>query len=169
MSGAEKQLGVIKDIVLPADIRFRYDVYFTGKRVAIVCMGKGSHFEAEASGENSVLPSAFGVPPITSSYVEKSQDKHTIDKETENWSLDDLLALSKKSGSYNLDEIKEIKLIAGHRLRFVILSEDCESKFSPNQEQFIQLIDILSKTEALRNKLAIAGSWNLLKEIFSQY
>jgi hypothetical protein len=39
MSSQEEQLLVIPDVVLPADINTRYDIYFTDRRIAIVCMG----------------------------------------------------------------------------------------------------------------------------------
>ena len=167
MSSSEKQLGIIRDIVLPRDIYTRYDVYFTDKRIAIVCMGRANRFESDKSAQASSIPSAFGVPPITSSYIEKTEDKHAIDEEIKNLPLDEILKLSKKSCFYTHNEIEEIKLVAGHKPKFVILSKECESKFSPNKEQFMQLSEILPATEILRNKFSIAGSWNILQEIFN--
>ena len=57
-------------------------------------------------------------------------------------------------------------MIAGHKPKFIILSKECESKFSPDGEQFKQLSEMLSTIEILRNKFSIAGSWNILQEIF---
>jgi hypothetical protein len=166
VSSSEKQLGIIRDIVLPLDIDTRYDVYFTDKRIAIVCMGRANRFESDKLTQVSVIPSAFGVPAITSSYIEKTEDKQAIDEKIKNLSLDEILKLSKKSCFYTHDEIEEVKLVAGHKPKFIILSKECESKFSPDEGQFKQLSEILPATEILRNKLSIAGSWNMLQEIF---
>ena len=166
MSSSEKQLGIVKDIVLPVDINTRYDVYFTDKRIAIVCLGRANRFESDKSAQISLMPQAFGVPQMTSSYIEKPENKLTIDEETKNWTLDDLLKLSKKSCLYALDEIEEVKLIIVHKPKFIILSKECESKFSPNEEQIMQLCEILPTIETLKNKFTIAGNWNLLLEIF---
>ena len=168
VSSSEKQLGIVRDIVLPLDINTRYDVYFTDKRIAIVCMGKANRFESEPEGQVSVI-SAFGVPPVTSSHVEKTENKQTIDQETKNWGIDDLLKLSKKSCFYTYDEIEEVKLILGHNPKFVILSKDCESKFSPNEVQIMQLCEILPSMETLRNKFSVAGNWNVLRELLKTH
>jgi hypothetical protein len=58
-------------------------------------------------------------------------------------------------------------LIAGRKPKFIILSKECESRFSPDEEQFKLLSEILPAMEILRNKLSIAGSWNILQEIFN--
>ena len=166
MFNSEKQLGIVKDLVLPADVNTRYDVYFTDKRVAIVCLGRANRFESDKSAEASVIPSPFGVPPITSSYIEKIENTHAIDQEIRNFSIDDILKLSKKSCFYTHDEIVEVKLILGHKPKFIILSKECESKFSPDEEQVKQLILMLPTIETLRNKFSIAGSWNVLQELF---
>lgn len=166
MSGFEKQLGIVKDIVLPVDINTRYDVYFTDKRIAIVCLGRANRFESDKSAQISLMPQAFGVPPMTSSYIEKTENEQTIDEEIKNFSIDDLLKLSKKSCLYTVEEIEEVKLILGHKPKFIILSKECESKFSPNQDQIKQLCEIVPSIETLRNKFSIAGNWNILQEIF---
>ena len=167
MSSSEKQLGIIKDIILPLDINTRYDVFFTDKRIAIVCLGRANRFESDKSAQTFPIPSAFGVPPVTSSFIEKTENKKTIDQEIENLSLDEILKLSKKSCFYTHDEIEEIKLIAGSKPKFIILSKECESRFSPDEEQFKLLSEMLPAMEKLRNKLSIAGSWNVLEEIFN--
>ena len=115
------------------------------------------------------MPQAFGVPPITSSYIEKIENMQAIDQEIKNLSIDDLLKLSKKSCFYTYDEIEEVKLILGHKPKFIILSKECESKFSPDEEQVKQLSEILPSIVTLRNKFSIAGSWNKLHEIFTAY
>jgi ribosomal protein L40E len=166
MSSSEKRIGIIKDIILPLDISTRYDVYFTDRRIAIVCMGRANRFESEMVEHLSIMPSAFGVPAITSSYLEKTENRQAIDEETKNWSIDDLLKLSKKSCFYTFDEIEEIKLVASHKPKFVILSKECESKFNLNKDQIEQLSEILPTIETLRNKLSISGKWNILQEIF---
>jgi len=165
MSKSEKQLGLVKDIVLPIDAHTRYDIYFTDKRIAIVCMGKANRFESEASGQVSIMPSAFGVPQVTSSFIDKTEDKQTIDEETKNLSLDELLKLSKKSCFYTYDEIDVVRLICGHSAKFIILSKECESKLSPDPEQFKKLTEILRTIEPLRNKLWIAGKWTTLLKL----
>ena len=165
MSDSEKKLGIIRDVLLPTDTRTRYDLYFTNGRVAIVCMGRANRFEPEA-GPISIVPSAFGVPPPISSNSEKAQNARTIDEETKDLSLDDILRLSKKSCFYTIEEIEEVKLVLGRKPKFIILSKDCESKFSPTEEQLAQLSEILPKIEMLRNKLSLAGSWDTLHELF---
>lgn len=165
MSGSERRLGIIKDILLSVDAHTRYDLYFTDRRVAIVCMGKTGRYES-TQGQMGFVPSAFGVPPPVDSYVEKTPKTQAIEDEIRDWSIDDLLRLSKKSCFYTYEEIQEVKLIIGRHLKFTILSEDCESKFSPNQEQLAQLIEILPTIDALRNKFSIAGKWSVLQEIF---
>jgi hypothetical protein len=167
MSSSEKLLAIVKDIVLPLDINTRYDVYFTDNRIAIVCMGRANRFESEKLTQVSTIPSPFGVPAVTSSYIEKTEDKQAIDEEIKNLPLNEILKLSKKSCFYTHDEIEEVKLIAGHKPKFIILSKECESKFSPNKEQFKHLSEILPTIETLRDKFSIAGSWNLLKEMFN--
>ena len=167
MSSSEKQLGIVKDIVLPVDVNTRYDVYFTDKRLRLSVWVEQTVSNPRSQRQVSVIPSAFGVPPVTSSYIEKTENKQTIDQETKNLSIDDLLKLSKKSCFYTYDEIEEVKLILGHKPKFIILSKECESKFSPDEEQFKQLCEILPTIETLRNKFSIAGNWNILQEIFN--
>ncbi len=169
MASSEKSLGILKDIVLPLDINTRYDVYFTDKRIAIVCMGRANRFESDKSAQASSIPSAFGVPAVTSSYIEKTENIQAIEQEIKNLTIDNLLKLSKKSCFYTNDEIEEIKLISGSKPKFIIQSKECESKLVPDEAQFNQLIEILPSIETLRNKFSIAGSWNKLQEIFTAY
>jgi hypothetical protein len=169
MSGSEMVFGIVKDIILPVDVNARYDVYFTDRRVLIVCLGRATRFESEKSAQASFIPSAFGVPPVTSSFIEKSGNLGSIDEEIKGLSIDDLLKLGKKSCYYTHEEIEEIKLLLGHKPKFAILSKDCESKFSPSEEQVFQLIEILPKIETLRGKFSVAGNWNLLEAIFREH
>jgi hypothetical protein len=166
VSSSEKQLGIIKDIFLSVDAGTRYDVYFTDRRIAIVCMGKASHFESQGAEPITFLPSSFGVPAPVDSYVEKVPDRQAVEEEIKNWSINDLLKLSKKSCFYTYEEIEEVRLLLGHKPKFIILSKDCESKFSPNEEQIRQICEIMPTIESLKNKFSVAGNWNLLQEIF---
>ena len=71
--------GVVRDVVLPADVRTRYDVYFSDRRVAIVCMGRA---EREWDTQ-SLFPSCLqrsGSPPPTAPHPEKTQAKQSIDE-----------------------------------------------------------------------------------------
>jgi hypothetical protein len=169
MSGSEMLIGIVKDIILPVDVNTRYDVYFTDRRVSIVCLGQATRFESEKSAHISFMPSPFGVPPVTSSYIEKSENLGSIDEEIKGLSIDDLLKLSKKSCYYTHEEIEEIKLLLGHKSKFIILSKDCESKFLPSEEQVFQLIEILPKIGTLRGKFSVAGNWTLLEGVFREH
>ncbi len=163
MASAEKQIGIIRDVILPVDINSRYDLYFTDKRIAIVCLGKSSRFESHE--DISVVTSAFGVPPPLQSGGEE-KPKGSIDEEIKDWRLDDLLRLSNKSCYYTYGEIEAVRLMAGRKSKFTILSPDFESKFAPTEEQFKQLTELLPKIDALKSKLFIAGNWNTLQELF---
>ena len=167
MSSTEKKFGIIHDIVFPKDINTRYDLYFTDKRVAIVCLGRSNRYESHE--DVSVVSSAFGVPPPLQFDGGAEKQKGTIDEEIKGWALDDLLRLSKKSGYYTYEEIQKFRLILGRKSKFEILSADCESKFVPDSDQVIQLIELLTSVEGLKNKFMIAGKWDLLKEVFQAH
>ena len=159
MPDSERQLGVIKDILLPLDITTQYDVYFTDKRIAIVCMGHSKHFDYGPSAGRSFL---FGIgPEVPINANEERKNKQLIEEKINSLPLDEKLKFSKKSCFYTNEEIEEVKLISGKKPRFVILSEDCVSKFSPTQEQFKQLTDLLSTIEILRSKTSILGNLEL--------
>jgi hypothetical protein len=166
---SEKQLGSIRDIFLPLDAKNRYDLYFTDSRIAIVCMGKARRLESDSFAPVTLVPSAFGVPPPAGSCVEKTPSTQAVEEELKNWSLTDILKLSKKSCYYTYEEIEDLRLILGSKPKFEILSEDSESKFTPNPEQLKQLINLLPTMEPLRNKLSVAGNWNVLQEIFREH
>jgi ribosomal protein L40E len=158
VSDSERQLGVIKDILLPLDIETRYDLYFTDKRIAIVCMGHSSRAEHGASGHPSVL---FGIAPEALPNTDDEKiDKQAIEEEINGLTLDKKLKLSKKSCFYTYEEIEEVKLILEKKPKFMILSADCVSKFSPNAEQFKLLADLLPTVEMLKNKTMIFGNLN---------
>ena len=162
MSSSERLWGIVKDVVLPVDVSTRYDVYFTDRRVAIVCLGRADRFESETSESLSLMPSVFGVPPPMASNKEETKKSESIDEKIKDWSLDDILKLSKKSCFYTNEEIEEVKLVWGKTPKFVILSKDCESKFAPDEKQFQQLMETISAIEGLKDKLWIAGKWNAL-------
>lgn len=167
VSNSERLLGIIRDIVLPLDINSRYDVYFTDKRIGIVCMGRAERFESGESAQVSLVPQAFGVPPPASTYIEKPLDREKFEEEIKKLPLDSLLKLSKKSSFYTYNEIEEIKLAAGPKPKFVILSEECESKFSLSEEQLWQLTEILPSIEALKGKLWVSGEWNTIHDLMA--
>lgn len=161
----EKVLGVVKDVVLPVDVRTGSDVYFTDRRVAIVCLGRADRYESDTAEALSAMPSVFGVPPPVASHSENVQSRESIDEKIKDLSLDDILRLSKKSCFYTNDEIEEVRLVCGHGAKFVILSKECESKLSPDEEQFKQLSEILLGIAALKSKLWIAGKYSALLEM----
>ena len=159
MADSERQLGVIKDILLPLDLPTRYDVYFTDKRIAIVCMGHSKRVDYGASQSRSFL---FGVAPeVPINTGEQRKNRQTIEEEINSLPLDEKLKLSKKSCFYTYEEIEEVKLVSGKKPKFVILSEECVSKFSPNQEQFMQIADLLPTIEKLKGKTSIFGTVEL--------
>ncbi len=166
MPSPEQKNGIIRDVVLQADPKTRYDLYFTDRRVAIAAMGKASRSEADSLEVISVLPPAFGVPAPLPSKKMETTEKIEVDEEISKIDLDDLLKLSKKSCFYTYDEIREVRLIFGRKPRFEIYGEECESKFSPNGEQVEEIFELTTSVEALRNKLAVAGKWNTLQHIF---
>lgn len=165
MSSEEKQLIVVPDVILPADINTRYDIYFTDRRIAIVCMGPSNRF-GYGIGKLHSYPAASSAitPPLT--YVDE-KDKVEVEEELSTVPLDELLELSKKSCQYAIKEIQTLRLIWGKQPKFVILSEDCESKFAPDEEQFKQLLDLLTTEEPYCSKLGIAGNWKQLQELLS--
>ncbi|HMK95751.1 MAG TPA: hypothetical protein VK536_10185 [Candidatus Limnocylindrales bacterium] len=165
MSGPERVLGIVPDVLLPVDVRNRYDVYFSDRRVAIVCLGRAERFESEADGPLSLMPAVFGVPPPVEPYAGKEQSKAPIDDEIKGVSLDNLLRLSKKSCFYTLEEIERVELVWANKPKFIILSKDCESKFAPSEEQLEQLIKMIPRVPGLEDKLWIAGKWNIFCEL----
>jgi ribosomal protein L40E len=159
MIDSERQLGIVEDLLLPLDIATRYDVYFTDKRIAIVCMGRSRRVDSEASEHRSYL---FGVAPeALTNPNEQRKNRQIIEEQIKELALDEKLKLSKKSCFYTYDEIEEVKLVAGKNHKFVILSKECISKFAPNEEQFKQLTDLLPTVDMLKNKFSIFGNLEL--------
>jgi hypothetical protein len=159
MFDSERQIGIVEDLPLPLDITIRYDVYFTDKRIAIVCMGHSRRFDSGVSERRSYL---FGVAPeALSNAADQRKNRQIIEGQIKELPLDEKLKLSKKSCFYTYDEIEQVKLILGKKHKFTILSNDCISKFVPDEEQFKQLTDLLPKIELLKNKLSIFGNLEL--------
>lgn len=159
MLDSERQLGLIVNLLLPIDAATRYDVYFTEKRIAIVCMGKADRFEHGTFETRSLM---FGITPAVPLNIDvERKNKQMIEEEINKLSLDERLKLSKKSCFYTNEEIEEIKLVSGKKLKFTILSKECITKFSPNEEQFKQLANLLPTIEMLKNKLSIFGNLDL--------
>jgi hypothetical protein len=162
LSNDERRFGIIKDVISPLEISARYDLYFTDKRIGIVYIGQADSSDREKSGDL-----AFGVTPtplINSKY--KGNDKQQFEEHDSKLTLSEILKLSKKSCFYTYDEIEEIKLVRSKKLKFLVLSNECVSKFSLNMEQFKQLSALLPTIRELRNKLSMSGSWEFLQENF---
>ena len=162
MSGTEKTVGLIQEVFLPIDAATRYDIYFTNRRIAIVCMGRSERAEygRTYSSLNFIAP--------TTTTIER-EDKERINRiileeEVGKLSMDDKLRLSKKSCYYTYDEVEEVKLVLGKKPKFIILSKDCESKFAPTEEQLKQLSSLLPTIDELKGKLSEAGSWGALRQ-----
>ena len=164
MSNPEKRLGIIKDIVLPLDTDSRYDLYFTDKRIAIVFMGSANR---SGNGMLRSFPSASAAITPSLTYVESRSEVETVEEELSRMPISDILKLSKKNCYYTYDEIEELRLVWGKKPKFAILSQDSESKFIPDEMQFKQLIDLLSKIEPLSSKLEVAGNWRDIQGILS--
>jgi ribosomal protein L40E len=159
MYDSERQLGIIEDLLLPLDIATRYDVYFTDKRIAIICMSHSRRVDSGALEHRSYL---FGVAPeALTNPNEQRKNRQMIEEQIKELALDEKLKLSKKSCFYTYDEIEEVKLVSGKKHKFVILSKECVSKFAPNEEQFKQLTDLLPTIEQLKNKLSVFGNLQL--------
>ena len=159
MSDSESQLGIIVDLLLPLDSTTRYDVYFTNKRIAIVCMGLSSRFDSGISESRSYL---FGVAPeALMNTNEQRKNRQMMEAQIKELTLDEKMKLSRKSCFYTYDEMEKVKLISGKKLKFIILSKECVSKFSPDEEQFKQLTNLLPTIEMLKNKLSIFGNLEL--------
>ncbi len=158
MPDSERQIGVITDILIPVDPQTRYDVYFTDKRIAIVCMGPSNRFDGVSESRSFLFGVASEAP--TNAYEER-KNRQTIEAEINQLPINEKIKLSKKSCFYTYQEIEEVKLISGKKQKFAILSEECISKFAPNVEQFNQLADLLPTIEALKGKTSIIGNLTL--------
>jgi hypothetical protein len=162
LSGSEKILGLIQDVLLPVDSNTRYDIYFTDCRIAIVCMGHSDRYEY-----GRTYSSLTFIAPTTSSVDREKQErinKTILEDEVSKLSMDEKLNLSKKSCYYTYKEIEEVRLVLGKQSKFIILSEDCESKFALTPDQQKQLGNLLPTIEPLKDKLSEAGSWSILHQ-----
>jgi ribosomal protein L40E len=152
---SEQKLGIIKDILLPLDVYTRYDVYFTDKRIAIVCMGKAHRVDQEEEAHPYLMSQVLGGPPPAASNEDSKNQRKQIEEEIEAMALDDILRISRKSCFYTYGEIEKVKLVPGRKPKFTILSKECISKFMPNQQQLMQLYDLLPRIEMLKDKLLV--------------
>jgi hypothetical protein len=158
MSSSEQKLAIFKDVVLPIDVFTRYDVYFTDKRIAIVCMGRADRSDLEEVRRPYLMSQVLGGPPPASTDKDYKTESQEIEEEINTLALDEVLKISKKSCFYTYDEIEKVRLIPACKPKFIILSKECVSKFSPNSEQFTQLSVLLPKIEMLKDKLLIYGN-----------
>ena len=113
------------------------------------------------------FPSASAAVTPSLTYVENRSEVETVEEELSRMPINDILKLSKKSCYYTYEEIEELRLVWGKKPKFAILSQDSESKFAPDEAQFKQLIDLLSKIEPLSSKLEVAGNWRDIQGILS--
>ncbi len=153
----EQQLAIIKNVPLLFDIDTRYDLYFTDKRIAIVCIGNADSVDNGKSGRRLIV----GDAPAAFLHAEDTKkNKQNGEEPINNLSLDEILQRSEKSCFYTYEEIVAVKLISGtNKLKFIILSKEYESKFLPDEGQFQLLIDLLPTIETLKNKLSIFSVW----------
>jgi ribosomal protein L40E len=158
MSSSEQKIAVIKDVVLPIDVSTRYDVYFTDKRIAIVCMGRADRPDLQEVRRPYLMSQVLGGPPPASIGKDSKTESRKIEQEINSLSLDEVLKISKKSCFYTYDEVEKVKLIPGRKPKFIIFSKECISKFSLDSEQFTQLSVLLLKIEMLKDKLLIYGN-----------
>ena len=151
MQNSEQQLAIIKDIVFQRDPQYRYDAYFTNKRVAIIGIGKKSD---TVYGPGGIVGGLIveGINAIDRK--KKREQLKKKDEQISDLSLDALLGLNgKKSCFYTYDEIEEIKLIKAKQLKLVLLSGEFETELSPDETQFNQLGELLPRIEALKGKV----------------
>lgn len=158
MSSSEQKIAIIKDVVLPIDVSTRYDVYFTDKRIAIVCMGRADRPDLQEVRRPYLMSQVLGGPPPASTGKDSKTENQKIEQEINSLALDEVLKISKKSCFYTYDEIEKVKLIPARKPKFIILSKECISKFSPDSDQFTQLSVLLPKIEMLKDKLLIYGN-----------
>ena len=87
MLDSERQLGIIVDLLLPLDVATRYDVYFTDKRIAIVCMGKADRLKIGTFENRSLM---FGITPaIPFNIEEERKNKQMMEEEIKKYTLDE--------------------------------------------------------------------------------
>jgi ribosomal protein L40E len=167
MSSQEKQLQIIRNVVLQTDVNARYDLYFTDSRLAIIYMGKMDRYGNEMFKIRSVPSTAGAVsPPLT--YVdERGSQVKAVEEELSHMPVDQIMRLSKKNSDYSYDEIEEFQLFWGEEPELVILSADYETEVGLEEEQFKQLLEFITGYDKLSDKLVVSGNWKQLKEILN--
>jgi hypothetical protein len=156
MANSEEILGIIYDVILPLDVHARYDIYFTDKRIAIVCMGSSNRIDYKTLGNRSLLSVAVGVAPAVLMYAdEKRMNKKVKEEQVNDLSVDEILKLSKKSTFYTYEEIEKIELVSAKEQKLIILSDEYESAFSPTVKQFDELCSLLPTIGMLKDKLIL--------------
>jgi hypothetical protein len=153
MSSPERQIGIIRDIIVSRDSNNRFDLFFTDRRIAIIYVGgKGNSFAMMG-----LIGSLIG-EGITALDRKIAKDNIKATEENmKNYSLDELISMEKRNCFYTYDEIEEIifyplKQPQGY-FKFIILTEEFEGEFTINQEQFTKIRDLLSSVVVLKGKL----------------
>jgi hypothetical protein len=167
MSSQEKQLQIIRDVVLQTDVNARYDLYFTDSRVAIIYMGKIDRYNNEMFQKGSYPSTSTAVSPPMAIVDSRSAEVKAVEEELSHMSLDQIMRLSKKNSEYTYDEIEEFQLFWGEEPELAILSADYETELGLDKEQFKQLLEFMTGYGPLSDKLVVSGNWKQLKEILN--
>lgn len=167
MSSQEKQLCIIRNVVLQADVNARYDLYFTDSRIAIIYMGKLDRYTNQMYQNRSYPSTSTAVSPPMAYVDSRAAEVKAVEEELSNMPLDQIMMLSKKNSEYNYEEIEEFQLFWGEEPELAILSAEYETEVGINQEQFKQLIEFITENEKLSDKLVVSGNWKQLKEILN--
>ncbi|MCW3999904.1 MAG: zinc ribbon domain-containing protein [Candidatus Bathyarchaeota archaeon] len=154
MTSTENLLGIIRDVILIQDVATRYDLYFTDKRIAIICLGDSGRVDHRAVARGALT---IGLALTAVSMVdEKFRTIKRIDEEElDDLNIDEMLRLSKKSCFWTYEEIEKVKLTLTSKPKLIILSEEYESKFAPSIDQYNQLYNLLPSIDMLKSKLSI--------------
>ena len=121
-------------------------------------MGRANRSDVEKVGRPYLMSQVLGGPPPALTDEDTKIKNQQIEEEINALTLDEILKISRKSCFYTYDEIEKVKLIPARKPKFIILSKECISKFSPNPEQFKHLSFLLPKIEMLKDKLLILGN-----------
>jgi DNA-directed RNA polymerase subunit RPC12/RpoP len=167
MSSQEKQLCIIRNVILQTDVNARYDLYFTSNRVAIIYMGKMDRYGNEMFKIKSVPSTSSAVSPPLTYIDERASQVKAVEEELSQMPIDQIMRLSKKNSEYSYNEIEEVQLFWGEEAEFVILSADYETEVGIDQEQFKQLLEFITGYQTLSDKLVVSGNWRALKEILN--
>lgn len=167
MSNQEKQLQIIRDVVLQTDVNARYDLYFTDSRVAIIYMGKLDRYNNQMYQNRSYPSTSTAVSPPMAYVDSRAVEVKAVEEELSHMPLDQIMRLSKKNSDYTYDEIEEVQLFWGEEPELAFLSADYETEVGLNQEQFKQLLEFITRNTTLSDKLVVSGNWKQLKEILN--